>query len=213
MNLDDLAHGLDWQGEDLAGWYLSEKFRGVRGLWDGSRLWTRGGNVIAAPIAFTDALPKGVTLDGEVWAGREPIETKARLAARFGGRHWTSAVRLVVFDAPQASGDWLDRMATAKRALAGCPVASVVAVTLCQSTEHAVELMREIQAAGGEGIIARKPGVRSCPGRSRDILKLKRETPATLRTDSEADMLLAGFMAQIMAKPTKTLSDSVEVAA
>jgi DNA ligase-1 len=173
MNLDDLAHGLHWQGEDIAGWYLSEKFRGIRAWWDGSQLWTRGGNVIPAPVEFTDALPKGVTLDGEVWTGREPIETKARLAARFGGRHWTPAVRFVVFDAPQAAGDWRDRMATAKRALADCPVADAVAVTLCQSNEHAVELMLEIQAAGGEGLIARRPSVPFSGGRSADILKVK----------------------------------------
>lgn len=172
MNTDDMSHGRDWQGEDLAGWYLSEKFRGIRAWWDGSRLWTRGGNVIAAPVEFTNALPPGIHLDGEVWAGREPIETKARLAARFGGRHWTPAVRFVAFDAPQAAGDWLDRMAAAKRALAGCPVAEVVNVTLCQSTEHAIDLLREIQAAFGEGIVARRPGVPFSRGRSADILKV-----------------------------------------
>ncbi len=182
MNLDELAHGLDWQGEDLTGWYLSEKFRGIRAWWDGSQLWTRGGNVIPAPAEFTKALPGGVPLDGEIWAGREPIETKARLAARFGGRHWTSAVRFVAFDAPQASGDWLDRMAAAKRALAGCSVAEVVAVTLCESNEHAVALMREIQAAVGEGIMARRPGVPNVSGRSRDILKIKREPVPTRPT-------------------------------
>ena len=180
MNLDDLAHGLHWQGEDIAGWYLSEKFRGVRAWWDGSQLWTKGGNVIPAPAEFTEALPKGVTLDGEVWAGREPVETKARLAARFGGRHWTPDVRFVAFDAPQAAGDWLDRMAVAKRALAGCPVADAVTLTICESNEHAIELMREIQAAGGEGIIARKPGVPFSGGRSAEILKVKRE-PAPAR--------------------------------
>lgn len=34
---------------DPTGWWISEKYDGVRAHWDGKRLWTRGGNPISAP--------------------------------------------------------------------------------------------------------------------------------------------------------------------
>jgi len=37
----------------LTGAWVSEKYDGVRGYWDGRRLVTRGGNPIAVPAWFT----------------------------------------------------------------------------------------------------------------------------------------------------------------
>src|SRR3546814_18852055 len=34
---------------DLSAYWISEKFDGVRGYWDGHRLWTRGGTPVRAP--------------------------------------------------------------------------------------------------------------------------------------------------------------------
>ena len=53
----------------LADYWVSEKFDGVRGYWDGERLLTRGGELIQAPQWFTAGWPK-LPLDGELWAGR-----------------------------------------------------------------------------------------------------------------------------------------------
>ena len=41
----------------LAGYWVSEKYDGVRGYWDGRRLLTRGGQVIQAPPWFTAGWP------------------------------------------------------------------------------------------------------------------------------------------------------------
>lgn len=66
----DMMHGGDWTDDiDPAGWIVSEKLNGCRAFWDGSQLWSRGGNVIPAPAWFTAGLPTS-PLDGEVWAGR-----------------------------------------------------------------------------------------------------------------------------------------------
>ncbi|RYF98356.1 MAG: DNA ligase, partial [Caulobacteraceae bacterium] len=56
-------------GIALADYWVSEKYDGVRGYWDGSRLWTRNGEPVFAPAWFTAAWPK-VPMDGELWAGR-----------------------------------------------------------------------------------------------------------------------------------------------
>ena len=49
------------------GWWMSEKFDGMRFYWNGSSLLTRQGNKINAPKSITDQLPSNVFLDGELW--------------------------------------------------------------------------------------------------------------------------------------------------
>jgi hypothetical protein len=46
-------------------------------------------------------------------------------------------------------------------------------VTVCRSNAHALDLMREVQQDGGEGLMARKPGLVWCAGRTVDLLKVK----------------------------------------
>lgn len=46
---------------------MSEKFDGIRALWNGESLVSRQGNVIKAPHWFTEGFPKGIVLDGELW--------------------------------------------------------------------------------------------------------------------------------------------------
>src|SRR5215207_2926369 len=50
-------------GVALQDYWVSEKFDGVRGYWDGAKLLTRGGERIAAPAWFTAGWPK-TPMDG-----------------------------------------------------------------------------------------------------------------------------------------------------
>lgn len=59
---------------ELPRYLVSEKLDGVRARWTGQTLVTRSGNLIAAPVWFTAALPEDVLLDGELWAGRGRFE-------------------------------------------------------------------------------------------------------------------------------------------
>jgi DNA ligase-1 len=52
--------------KDPTGWFMTEKFDGMRLLWDGKQLYTRQGTKVKAPTFFTSKLPK-VPLDGEIW--------------------------------------------------------------------------------------------------------------------------------------------------
>ena len=77
-----------YEGQDIRGWYVSEKMDGFRAWWDGgvsrgmtnvpwakslgdvaTGLWSRYAGVIHAPDWFLDQLP-GYSLDGELWCGR-----------------------------------------------------------------------------------------------------------------------------------------------
>jgi ATP-dependent DNA ligase len=51
---------------DPTGWYLTEKFDGMRLYWDGKEFFTRQGKKVKAPLSFTSKMPS-VSLDGELW--------------------------------------------------------------------------------------------------------------------------------------------------
>lgn len=163
-----MMHGADWQGEDLAGWLIAEKLHGCRVFWDGAHLWTRNGNAVRIPAAWAARLP-AARLDCELWAGRGGFQV-ARLACQYG--RFTPAVRLMVFDV-DGPGAFAERQQAARRAVAGLDFAEFVEHAPCPSTAAAIERMRDIQAAGGEGLVARYPGNCYRAGRSMEILKLK----------------------------------------
>lgn len=174
MTERDMTLGTDWNGQNIAGWFWSEKYDGCRAYWDGRRLWTRGGNVIAAPDWFTAGLPAGVPLDCEVYFGPGRFED-ARLAVQAG--RWGRDARLVVFDAPMAPGDWSARM----EAASGLPLpphvtlASRGVLPSRGSASRALAICAEVKAAGGEGLVLRRPGVPYEQGRTGNTLKVKSE--------------------------------------
>jgi DNA ligase-1 len=47
-------------------WWMAEKFDGMRFYWNGSKFFTRSGNVVKVPESITKQLPS-VALDGELW--------------------------------------------------------------------------------------------------------------------------------------------------
>ncbi|MBU6417666.1 MAG: DNA ligase, partial [Xanthomonadaceae bacterium] len=53
VELVDVYHG----GVDLSGYWVSEKFDGVRGYWNGRQLLTRGGTAVHVPAWFTKGWP------------------------------------------------------------------------------------------------------------------------------------------------------------
>ena len=58
----------DWDNEimDPTGWWMSEKYDGIRAYWDGSQMFMRTGRKVPLPEKFKDRLPS-VALDGELW--------------------------------------------------------------------------------------------------------------------------------------------------
>jgi hypothetical protein len=67
--------------------FVSEKYDGVRALWDGRVLRHRSGRAVSAPPSFVASLP-AAPLDGELWLGRGRFDA---LSARVGAPSRTSA--------------------------------------------------------------------------------------------------------------------------
>ena len=51
---------------DPTGWWMSEKYDGMRLYWNGSNFYSRQGNKIKAPASITNQMPTS-SLDGELW--------------------------------------------------------------------------------------------------------------------------------------------------
>ena len=162
-------------GIDPGGFLVSEKFDGVRALWDGRALRFRSGRLIAAPAWFTDALP-ATALDGELWSGRGAFDAlSGTVRQRVAKDAPWRAVRLMAFDAPDRTGVFADRLRHLSEVVQHAASPQLLAVTQSTVTDHAAlrRYLTEVVAAGGEGLVLRRANAMWAAGRNHDLLKLK----------------------------------------
>lgn len=170
-------------GMPLRGYWVSEKYDGLRTYWDGRLLWTRGGERIHAPAWFTAPLP-ATALDGELWAGRGRFEQALSTvrSQRASDAAWRT-LRFMVFDLPAQPGDFDARLARLRALLpiAGAPW--VVAVDQRRATTHAALQARldQVVAEGGEGLMLHLGSAPYRSERSDDLLKFKPDDDAEAR--------------------------------
>lgn len=162
-------------GIDPGGYLVSEKYDGVRAVWNGQSLRFRSGRPVAAPGWFTARLPAW-PLDGELWLGRSQFDALSAAVRRQVPleEEWRR-IRYMVFDLPHAAGPFAAR-AAAIEALAhdlGWP--SLQAVPQATLADRA-ELQRRLEtvvAGGGEGLMLHRADAAYRSGRSDALLKLK----------------------------------------
>jgi len=159
---------------DPACCFVSEKYDGVRALWDGNVLRHRSGRVVAAPASFLAALP-AAPLDGELWLGRgrfDALSARVRRAQPDAGE-WRD-VRYMVFDTPIGGVPFATRLV--RLAALVPPLPAQVEIAPQWRVTGAVELERDLArtvAAGGEGLMLHVADAFHAPGRSESLLKLK----------------------------------------
>ena len=159
---------------DPTDWWMSEKYDGLRGYWDGRKLWTRQGNLIHAPDYFLAELPRDIVLDGELWIGHGKFEeTISIVRSETPDDRWKS-VHFMVFDAPQAKGTFEERMQFLRVTLPEKNrFVRVVAQERCQGVAQLLAERDRIVRLGGEGLMLRQPESAYEPGRSPTLLKVK----------------------------------------
>jgi ATP-dependent DNA ligase len=54
------------ESRDPKGWYMTEKFDGMRLYWNGREFFTRQGKIVKVPDSIKSKMPS-VSLDGELW--------------------------------------------------------------------------------------------------------------------------------------------------
>jgi DNA ligase 1 len=180
VNEESMTLAQDWRGENVAGWLASEKMNGCRAYWDGSKFWTRAGNVINAPAWFTRGLPS-VALDGEIWAGRgEGLASfntgfhAASNAVRLGGKWFESpGIEFVTFDLPELAAGWAKRMREAAKAIKGAAHARAVKFFKIDDYSQITNFMRKLRLQNGEGCVFRNPVGSYEAGRTGNLLRCK----------------------------------------
>jgi DNA ligase-1 len=113
-----LANDYEDAHVDLSRYWVSEKYDGVRGYWDGTKLLTRAGNTIHAPEWFTRGWPD-TPLDGELWAGRGQFERVTATVRDIDPDDiaWRR-IRFMVFDLPAHGGTFNERLDVLRTLLA-----------------------------------------------------------------------------------------------
>jgi len=159
---------------DPARCFVSEKYDGVRALWDGRVLRHRSGRAASAPPSFIASLP-AVPLDGELWLGRgrfDALSARVRRAEP-DERDW-SDVRYMVFDTPVSGVPFAARLARLAALMPNLPARVEVAPQwrVADRLELEQALARTI-AVGGEGLMLHVADAAHAPGRSDALLKLK----------------------------------------
>lgn len=162
-------------GLDLPAYWVSEKYDGVRGYWDGQRLWTRGGEPLSPPTWFTAGWPS-TPMDGELWAGRGRFEEVSGTVrqSQASDEAWRR-IRFMVFDLPGHPGVFDERLAAYQALVRQLSLPWVVAVPQERITDHAV-LQRRLKAdvqAGAEGLMLHRGDSPYRAVRGDDLVKLK----------------------------------------
>lgn len=170
-------------GVPLRDYWLSEKYDGLRGFWDGQQLLTRGGEVIAAPAWFTAGWP-AVPMDGELWSGRGRFEETLSTVRRQtpNDEAWRH-VRFMVFDLPTHPGRFTERIQACVKLVQQLNQAWVQAVPQERVASHA-ELMARLDRlvkAGGEGLMLHRGDSFYRAERNDDLLKVKTHEDAEAR--------------------------------
>ena len=167
---------------------VSEKYDGVRALWDGQRLRHRSGRPVAAPASFIAGLPAH-GLDGELWLGRGRFDALSAIVRRNvpSEAEW-QAVRYMVFEMPGAGGSFTERAAriaaaAAAHARATSPQPRFEAAPQSPGGDRAdlQKRLATVVAGGGEGLVLHLAVATEASGRSGVLMKLKPELDAEAR--------------------------------
>jgi DNA ligase-1 len=162
-------------GIDLNKYWVSEKYDGVRAIWNGTQLVSRGGNIYHAPKWFIQNFPKQ-KLDGELWIARQKFELVVSTVRDKSpdGKAWRK-VKFMVFDMPELPTSFDDRLKQMKIAINNINTPWVKIVKQWKVANHST-LMKElavITKAGAEGLMLHKGSSLYKGKRSGDLLKVK----------------------------------------
>ena len=116
------------------GWYISEKYDGIRAIWDGEKFISRGSSsgkpkvYTYVPDFITELMPPGIALDGEMWIERgkfgmvsglsnlKPVEKSKGKTKKDIDKYWRGngnpklAVKYKVYDMPSSNKPFEERM-------------------------------------------------------------------------------------------------------
>ena len=165
---------------DITNYWVSEKFDGVRGYWDGMQMMSRQGNIIQTPLWFVDALPK-TPLDGELWLGRGQFDRLSGIIRRhhIDEEDWR-LVKYLIFDLPASEQTFDLRVEKIKSIVKRDNRSHIQSVEQFKLDDHVflLETLDRIVKNKGEGLMLHRGASHYQNSRSDDLLKLKKSSDA-----------------------------------
>lgn len=162
-------------GTDVRQYLVSEKFDGVRAMWDGNTFHTRTGRVITAPAWFTKGLPT-TPLDGELWLGRGKFDALSGTVRKDVpiDEEWRD-ISYLVFELPNATGTFQARAKRITEIVKQANIPHLKAVAQFRVNDEATlnARLKKVVAQGGEGLMLHRADALYVTGRSDALLKLK----------------------------------------
>lgn len=162
-------------GVVLGDYWVSEKYDGVRGYWDGRALWTRGGERVAVPGWFTAGWPQ-TAMDGELWAGHGQFARAVSTVRQQtpNDEAWRG-MRFMVFDLPAQGGTFTERIPALNGLISQIDQRWVQRVAQFKIANHQAlqALLLKTVKAGGEGLVLHRGASLYKGQRSDDLLKFK----------------------------------------
>ncbi|MFN5189713.1 MAG: DNA ligase [Burkholderiales bacterium] len=165
---------------DVSKYLVSEKYDGVRAVWDGSVLRFRSGNVVNAPRWFLSKLP-ATPLDGELWIARGKFDQLSGVVRKSIpiDDEWRQ-VSYMIFEQPNGTGTFEERVGRIQRVVASANFAQLKAVEHFRvGNRLALKLkLDEVVKGGGEGLMLHLADAPYTVGRSDVLIKVKPEQDA-----------------------------------
>jgi DNA ligase-1 len=160
---------------DPAKYLISEKYDGVRAIWDGKILRFRSGRTVSAPAWFVAKLP-AQALDGELWLARGRFEALSGIVRKTEPHddEWRQ-IKYMIFELPDAAGTFAQRAERIREIATETQWPQLIAVEQFRVANR-LALKRkfdEVVRAGGEGLMLHLADAAYKTGRSDVLLKLK----------------------------------------
>ena len=160
---------------DVTQYLVSEKYDGVRALWDGKNLFFRSGNIVNAPEWFKAKLPKQ-KLDGELWLGRERFEELSGMVKKSppNDDEWRQ-LSYMIFELPDEPETYAGRYKKIVDLIKHINWPQLKAVEQVRIADRASlqQKMDTLVKQGGEGLMLHLADAPYITGRSDVLLKLK----------------------------------------
>ena len=194
--------------EPPIGWYISEKYDGIRAIWDGEKFISRGQKVFTyVPDYFIQLMPPGIALDGEMWISRNNFKEVSRISTlKIGksrsqkeidkiwkGTNNSNSVKYMVYDLPNSTQPFETRMQFLDQIINDrmqvwynilenideCQI-KFTKQSKIENMSQLVNTYKELTSKGAEGVMLRAPNSPYETKRSKYLLKYK------IKDDAEA---------------------------
>lgn len=163
------------RGIDVSQYLISEKYDGVRAVWDGRNFHSRAGHTITAPVWFTKNFPK-TPLDGELWLGHGKFDALSGTVRKVApiDEEWRE-ISYMVFELPNAVGTFAERAKRIAEIVKQAKLPHLKAVKQFRVKDEADlnKQLKKIVDQGGEGLMLHRADAPYVTGRSDVLLKFK----------------------------------------